>query len=196
MPEVGIYESSEVNAFATGPTRARALVAISSGLLREMDWQEIEGVLGHEISHVANGDMVTMTLLQGVVNAFVMFFARVFALAVARLGRQRDEATSPLLYHVLVFLFQIVFMILGALVIAFFSRIREFRADEGGARFAGRETMIRALKCLQTVHEVKDSKAQQTSYQMLKISNKQGLLHLFATHPSLETRIARLEVRQ
>jgi heat shock protein HtpX len=194
MPEVGIYESEEVNAFATGPSRKRALVAVSSGLLRRMDWAEIEGVLGHEMTHITNGDMVTMTLLQGVVNAFVMFFARVLAFAVTRMGRKSDssEAPSPFLYSALVFLFEICFMILGAIVVAWFSRFREFRADEGGARLAGRERMIQALEKLKEVVTIEDPRVQQPAFQALKISSKSGMLRLFATHPPLEERIARL----
>jgi heat shock protein HtpX len=195
MPEVGIYESDEVNAFATGPSRSRALVAVSSGLLKRMEWDEIEGVLGHEVSHIANGDMVTMTLLQGVVNAFVMFLARVLAFAVTRIGKQKDsrESSSPFMYTICVVIFEILFMILGSLVIAAFSRFREYRADAGGARLAGKEEMIKALVRLQTVSSIEDPRAQQTSFQALKISNRHGILRIFATHPPLEDRIARLK---
>ena len=195
MPEVGIYESDEVNAFATGPTSSRALVAVSSGLLRRMDWTEIEGVLGHEISHISNGDMVTMALLQGVVNAFVMFFARVVAYAVMNLGRRENESRSPLLYNLLVFAFEILFMLLGAIVVATYSRAREYRADEGGARYAGKASMIQALTRLQEVSSIQDPRAQQASFQALKISNPKGMMRLFATHPPLADRIARLEGR-
>lgn len=196
MPEVGVYESDEVNAFATGPSKSRALVAVSSGLLRRMDWAEVEGVLGHEISHIANGDMVTMTLLQGVVNAFVMFFARVLAYAVTSMTRQRDdESRSPFLYNALVFVFEICFMILGAIVVATYSRAREYRADEGGARLAGKQAMIQALTRLREVVKIEDPRSQHTSFQAFKISNPHGMLRLFATHPSLEDRIARLEGR-
>lgn len=196
MPEVGIYDSSETNAFATGPSRSRALVAVSSGLLSRMNWNEIEGVLGHEITHISNGDMVTMTLLQGVVNAFVMFFARVIAFAITRMGKKSDsqsEEPSPLVYNLLVFVLEIVFMILGAIVIAAFSRYREFKADKGGSRLAGKENMISALRCLQSLHETPDPKAEQPAFQALKISNKKGILHLFSSHPPLEVRIQRLE---
>lgn len=195
MPEVGIYDSPETNAFATGPSRSRALVAVSSGLLNTMNWEEIEGVLGHEISHVGNGDMVTMTLLQGVVNAFVMFFARVLAFALTRVGKRSDgsaEEPSPMVYNLLVFLFEIVFMLLGALVIAWFSRYREFRADAGGSSLAGKGKMVSALKCLQAVHETPDLKVEQPAFQAFKISNKKGILHLFSSHPPLEMRIQRL----
>jgi len=133
MPEVGIYESAEVNAFATGPSRRRSLVAVSSGLLRSMRREEIEGVLAHEVTHIANGDMVTMALLQGVINAFVMFLARVIAFAIASRGNSRDDR-SPMLQFMIVFVLQIVFGILGSIVVAWFSRQREFRADRGARR--------------------------------------------------------------
>lgn len=199
MPEVGIYASAEVNAFATGPTRSRSLVAVSSGMLQKMNWDEIEGVLAHEISHVANGDMVTMTLLQGVVNAFVMFFARVLAFVVTRMGRKSDsqsDAPSPLVYNILVFVFEIMFMLLGAMVVAAFSRYREFRADGGGASLAGRSRMVAALQRLKQVVDVKDSKADQPAFQSMKISNPKGIMHLFSSHPPLDVRIKRLQERR
>lgn len=193
MPEVGIYESEEVNAFATGPTKSRALVAVSSGLLKRMDWVEIEGVLGHEVSHIANGDMVTLTLLQGVVNAFVMFFARILAFVVTRMGKQKEDTRpSPFLYMLLVFVFEICFMFLGMMVVGAFSRFREFQADAGSARLTSSEAMIKALTKLQTVSAVVDPRGN-SSFQAFKISSGQGLLHLFATHPPLEKRIARLK---
>lgn len=196
MPEVGIYQSPEVNAFATGPTRARSIVAVSSGLLQEMNEAEIEGVLGHEISHIANGDMVTMTLLQGVVNAFVMFFARVLAYAVTRMYRRSDESVltdSLLLYRILIVVFEIFFMILGTLVIAAFSRAREYRADAGGARLAGRDKMIDALTALSEVYDIHDERKEVPAFQAMKISNPRGILRFFASHPPLEARIARLK---
>ncbi len=192
MPEVGIYQSPEVNAFATGPSKSRALVAVSSGLLKQMDGAEVEGVLGHEISHIANGDMVTMTLLQGVINAFVMFFARIVAYAIMSVARQREEDRSPFFFNMLVFVFEILFMVLGAIVIAAFSRFREYRADAGGARLAGRDAMVQALVRLQTVQQIEDPRAESSSFQAFKISNRKGILHLFSTHPSLEDRIAKL----
>ena len=197
LPEVGIYESPEPNAFATGPTQARSLVAVSSGLLRRMSPSELEGVLAHEISHVANGDMVTMTLLQGVVNAFVMFFARIIAYAIMR-GGKKDSSSfttvgSPFLYTMVVFVLEMVFMILGSMVIATYSRFREFRADAGGARLAGRQKMIGALQALERCVEIKDPKADQPSFQAFKISSQKGMLRFFASHPPLEERIHRLE---
>jgi len=200
LPEVGIYESDEVNAFATGPTRSRALVAVSSGLLRRMGAKEVEGVLGHEITHVANGDMVTMTLVQGVINAFVLFLSRVLAFVLSQALRSRDDRATGgggALQFVFVMLFQIVFSILGSLVVFWFSRQREFRADAGGARLAGRQNMINALRALRRLYdpEVVAAEAQQhQAFQSLKISGPQsGFLRLFASHPPLEERIARLE---
>jgi heat shock protein HtpX len=198
MPEVGVYDSPEVNAFATGPSQSRALVAVSSGLLNTMRQAELEGVLGHETAHIANGDMVTMTLIQGVVNAFAMFLARVLAFAISQ-GSSRDDDRGGggwFMQFILVQLFQSVFMVLGFIVVAWFSRWREFRADAGGARYAGRDHMIRALKRLQSVHEegVDQAGAPQPAFQALKISGKTGtIMSLLATHPPIEERIARLE---
>lgn len=195
MPQVGIYESPEVNAFATGPTRRRSLVAVSRGLLNRMSAQELEGVLGHEIAHIANGDMVTMTLIQGVINAFVMFLARALALAISGFGQQNRQRSSAGTYMMLVFVFEIIFMTLGMLVIAAYSRFREFRADRGGALFAGRENMIAALESLKRTQNIYDPKAEKPSLQAFKISSPKGhgIRHLFSTHPSLETRIAKLK---
>jgi heat shock protein HtpX len=196
MPEVGIYDSPEVNAFATGPTQRRSLVAVSSGLLRKMSQEELEGVLGHEITHISNGDMVTMTLIQGVVNAFVMFLARVLAYVISGLGKgQKSSAGSYVTFNILVIVFQIVFMILGSLVVAAYSRRREFRADKGGAQLAGREKMISALQGLQRLEMVRDPKVEKPAFQSMKISHHErgGLLALFMTHPPLETRIQRLK---
>jgi len=162
MPEVGIYDSPEVNAFATGPTKNRALVAVSSGLLNRMGRDQVEGVLGHEVAHVANGDMVTMTLIQGVVNAFVMFLARAIAFAVAQSGRRDDNEGSSFssgTYLIVQFVLEIVFMILGSILVAFVSRWREFRADHGGARLAGRDKMIAALEALRRNYELIDTQA-------------------------------------
>lgn len=200
LPEVGIYESDELNAFATGPTKSRALVAVSTGLLRRMSRDEIEGVLGHEITHVANGDMVTMTLIQGVINAFVLFLSRVLAFAVTQAMRSRDDRDSGggyFMQFILVTLFQVVFGILGMIVVSWFSRWREFRADAGGARLAGRRNMIDALQALRRFHDPELANAEAArapSFQALKISGRHSrFLSLFADHPPLEERIARLE---
>ncbi len=193
MPEVGVYDSPEVNAFATGPSKSRALVAVSSGLLRRMNRQEVEGVLGHEIAHIANGDMVTMTLLQGVINVFVMFFARVIAFALVQfLRRDEERGGSWGLQFLITFVLEILLSLLGAMVVAAFSRWREFRADAGGARVAGRGNMIAALQALQRTHELVDTQHQALA--TLKIAGRRGgLALLFATHPPLEERIARLQ---
>ncbi|HQG30564.1 MAG TPA: protease HtpX, partial [Deltaproteobacteria bacterium] len=165
MPEVGIYDSPEMNAFATGPTKNRSLIAVSSGLLNRMSRDEVEGVLAHEVSHIANGDMVTMTLIAGVVNAFAMFLSRVISYFVS-LSVKEDVAY--LVRIVLTIALDILFSILGSIVVAFFSRAREFRADSGGALLAGREKMIAALESLQRNFEPIDQRA--ASLDTLKIS--------------------------
>jgi len=189
MPEVGVYESPEVNAFATGPSKSRSLVAVSTGLLRSMRSNEVEGVLAHEVAHIANGDMVTMTLLQGVVNALVMFLARIVAYAVTRSDSR--EGNNNGLYFLVVIVLQIVLGILGSLVIAWFSRHREFRADHGGATLAGRENMIGALRRLMANREMVDTSHQALA--TLKINGARGWMVFFSTHPPLEARIAALE---
>ncbi len=200
MPQVGIYESDEVNAFATGPTKSRSLVAVSTGLMRRMRRDEVEGVLGHEIAHIANGDMVTMTLVQGVVNAFVMFLARIIAFAIAQfLSRDEEEeggGVSMLAFHLTTFVLEIAFTILGSVVVAFFSRFREYRADAGGARIAGRQNMINALEALRRTYEIVDPHtSQQAAYQTMKISgHPSGIMRFFSTHPPLEARIERLRM--
>jgi len=193
MPEVGVYDSPEVNAFATGPSKGNALVAVSTGLLQRMDRGEVEGVLGHEVAHIANGDMVTMTLIQGVVNAFTMFLARVLGFAVAQVLRgDEEEGPSYLVQTLLVMVFDILFTILGSAVVAYFSRMREYRADKGGATLAGRGKMIGALEALRRSTGLVDGSHQALA--TLKISGKpKGLMALFMSHPPLEERIARLE---
>jgi heat shock protein HtpX len=191
MPEVGIYDSPEVNAFATGPSKDRALVAVSTGILQAMREEELEGVLGHEITHISNGDMVTMTLLQGVINAFVMFFARIIAFALANGGGDRRERGYGGGSFMVVWMLQIVLGILGSVVTAWFSRQREFRADRGGATLAGRDHMIAALRRLQANHEMVDTS--QHALATLKINDVPGWASLFSTHPPLAARIAALE---
>ncbi len=203
MPEVGVYDSPDLNAFATGPTRNRSLVAVSTGLLGRMNKNEVEGVLGHEIAHIANGDMVTLTLIQGVVNAFVMFLSRVAAFAISQAlrgnsDREERSESSPFLHHMLVIVFDIVFSILGSMVVAWFSRYREFRADAGGARFAGRDKMVAALKALQRVYEspmMDDLPPAPDAIKAFQISTRKkgGFLALFSSHPPLEDRIYALE---
>ena len=199
MPEVGIYDSPEVNAFATGPSKKRSLVAVSSGLFRQMGRPEIEGVLAHEITHVANGDMVTMTLIQGVVNAFVLYLSHVVAAIVrgalsSRDGEGRGPSFLGQMASYLVFIAaQIVFGILGSMITAWFSRHREFRADAGGATLAGRGSMISALRRLQSFQGAIDTSHRELA--TLKIAGRSGLMLLLATHPPLEERIAALEGR-
>ncbi|MEK7721125.1 MAG: protease HtpX [Elusimicrobiota bacterium] len=190
MPEVGYYPGPEVNAFATGPTKSRALVAVSAGLLKRMDRNQLEGVLAHEISHIANGDMVTMTLVQGIINAFVMFLARVIAFFIANRGRDSESSSGP--NYLVIFLLEMALSVLGMLVVSAFSRRREYRADEGGARLAGSANMIKALEALQSTVAYADLTGKE-SLATLKISGKPGFFSLFATHPPLEERIERLK---
>ena len=194
MPEVGIYNSPEVNAFATGPSKNSALVAVSAGLLAEMAPDAIEGVLAHEVAHIVNGDMVTMTLLQGVVNTFVMFFARIAAWITASALQGDDDERRPsyLFMYLLTFVFELFLSILGSIVVAYFSRVREYAADRGGAMLAGRDKMIYALRTLkQTIATIDHS---QQAIASLKISgNTSRLARLLATHPDLDDRIARLQ---
>jgi len=191
MPEVGIYPSDEVNAFATGPSKSRSLVAVSSGLLRSMRSEEVEGVLAHEVTHIANGDMVTMTLLQGVINAFVMFLARIIAYVVVRGTSDSRSRGSSGLEFLIVIVLQVVLGILGSLVVAWFSRQREFRADAGGAHLAGRPRMVAALQRLRANQELVDPSHQALA--TMKISGARSWMALFSTHPPLEVRIAALE---
>jgi heat shock protein HtpX len=200
MPQVGIYKANELNAFATGPSKNRALVAVSSGLLNTMSADELEGVLAHEISHVANGDMVTMTLVQGVVNAFSLFLSRIMAYALRVLWSRSDDRNrysgSAMLY-MLSFIFDILLTLFGSLVVAAFSRYREYRADKGGARLVGRQNMIAALECLRTV----TMPAQQEEgigviapLQINRRYRKNGFFSLLASHPDIDLRIAALRV--
>jgi heat shock protein HtpX len=188
MPEVGIYESPEVNAFATGPSKRSSLVAVSSGLMRSMRREEVEGVLAHEVSHIQNGDMVTMTLIQGVVNAFSIFFSRVIANIVRQLV---DERISGLVFFVATIVFDIVFSFLGMFVVAWFSRAREFRADAGASVLSTRENMIAALQRLQVNKGLVDNSQPQLA--TMKINGGKGFMALISTHPPLEERIAALQ---
>jgi heat shock protein HtpX len=185
MPEVGVYESPEVNAFATGPSKSRSLVAVSSGLLRTMRQDEVEGVIAHELTHIQNGDMVTMTLIQGVVNAFVFFLSRLIG-SMVRDSRGNAGALS----FVVTLVLQFVLGLLGMIVVAWFSRAREFRADAGAAAIAGRGNMIAALRRLQGTQELVDTRQEQLA--TLKIAGARMNM-LMATHPPLADRIAALE---
>ncbi|MCT8138548.1 protease HtpX [Anaerobacillus sp. CMMVII] len=194
MPEVGIYQSPEVNAFATGPSKKRSLVAVSTGLLSVMDDDAVEGVIAHEVAHVANGDMVTMTLLQGVVNTFVVFFSRIAAILVSRFVRSEMEG---IVRFAAIIIFQILFSILGSIVVMAFSRYREFHADQGGADLAGKDKMAHALRSLKAYVDranVSD-RTDDSAIQTMKISGKGGMMKLFSSHPDLDERIARLEQR-
>jgi heat shock protein HtpX len=190
MPEVGIFDAPDMNAFATGANRNNALVAVSSGLLRGMSQREAEAVLAHEVSHVANGDMVTLTLIQGVVNTFVVFLSRVIGYTVDRVVFKTERGHGPA-FMITTIVAQLVLGILASMIVMWFSRRREFRADAGGAQLAGRENMIGALERLRHGH----STPLPDSMQALGINTEKkpgGLARLFTTHPPLEERIAAL----
>ncbi len=183
MPEVGIFESHAPNAFATGMNKNSALVAVSTGLLESMTQDEVEAVLAHEVSHVANGDMVTMSLLQGVVNTFVYFLATVIGHVVDRVVFKTEEGHGPA-YFIVQMVAQILLSILATMIVMWFSRWREFRADAGGARLAGREKMIAALDRLRRVHEPAEMPAEMAAFGI----NSAGMSKLFMSHPPLEER--------
>jgi heat shock protein HtpX len=187
MPEVGYYNSPEVNAFATGPSKRKSLVAVSAGLLQKMRRDEVEGVIAHELAHIQNGDMVTMTLIQGVVNAFVMYLARVIGGIVRNAA---DERYAHMLSFAVTIVLHIVLGFLGMMVVAWFSRAREFRADAGAAALAGREKMTAALRRLQTTTQLIDNSEPELA--TLKINSQRAMM-LLSTHPPLEARIAALE---
>jgi heat shock protein HtpX len=191
MPEVGIFEAPEINAFATGPSRNNSLVAVSTGLLRAMDRDEAEAVLGHEVSHVANGDMVTMTLLQGVLNTFVYFLSRVIGRIIdGAIGGGRDGPGFG--YFIIVMLLDLVFGLFASMIAMWFSRHREFRADAGGANLAGRGKMIAALQKLQRNVEPTTLPSQIAAFG-ISGAIAHGLQGLFRSHPPLEERIAALQ---
>lgn len=205
MPEVGFYEATEVNAFATGPSESRSLVAVSTGLMNSMSDSEMEGVLAHEISHIVNGDMVTMTLIQGVVNAFAMFFAHILTMIIMNAFRRGDSERrgfGEFMLRQMIYSFaSIALTLLGSIVVNFFSRRREFRADAGGARLTSTEKMAQALLKLQRVYEIPQARVNENekgsdTLAALKISgNSSGFSRLFMTHPPLEERIAALRNR-
>ncbi|MCY4320869.1 MAG: protease HtpX [Bdellovibrionaceae bacterium] len=195
-PEVGIYESPQPNAFATGPSKKKSLVAVSRGLLQSMSKDELEGVIAHEVAHISNGDMVTMTLLQGMINTMVLLAAR----AVAKLIASRMRDRSIWVEHLIFIGLQIAFSILGSIALCYFSRKREYRADKDGARFSSVPNMISALKALQRMTSVGPTaqmafagRGNTESYNYLQISGKDKRANWFSTHPPLENRIARLE---
>ena len=190
-PEVAIYDSPDINAFATGANRNKALVAVSTGLIGRLQRGELEAVLGHEVSHVANGDMVTLSLIQGVVNTFVIFFSRVIGFFVDRLIFRTERGYGPG-FFIASIVAQIILGILASTIVMWFSRRREFRADQGGARLAGRQNMINALERLRRAHE---PAALPESMRAMGISSSRatGLKRLFMSHPPLEERIAALK---
>ena len=193
MPEVGIYDAPDVNAFATGMTRNKSLVAVSSGLLQQMKRNEAEAVLGHEIAHIANGDMVTLTLIQGVVNTFVIFLSRVIGHTVDRVVFKNERGHGPA-FWITTIVAQLVLGILASMIVMWFSRQREFRADRGGASLAGGPNMIAALQRLGSLHPqpLPDKMA---AFGIAGMTTH-GLKRLFMTHPPLEERIAALRARQ
>lgn len=189
MPEVAVFDSPEPNAFATGATRNSSLVAVSTGLLQHMDRREVEAVLGHEVSHVANGDMVTMALIQGVVNTFVVFLARVVGHVVDRVVL-RNEQGHGLGYFLSTIVAELVLGVLASIIVAWFSRQREYRADQGGARLAGKAGMIAALERLRQVHEESHLPDRLVAFGIEGRASRFG--QLFMSHPPLEERIRAL----
>jgi len=188
MPEVGIFQTPEPNAFATGMSRNNALVAVSTGLLQAMSADEVEAVVGHEISHVANGDMITMALMQGVVNTFVYFFASIIGHFVDRVIL-KNENGHGMGYYITQMIAQVALSFLASMLVMWFSRYREFHADAGGARLAGNEKMIGALRALQRAHSPEDLPGQLAAFGI----NGGGVQKLFMSHPPLEERIAALQ---
>jgi heat shock protein HtpX len=189
MPEVGIFDSPQPNAFATGARRDAALVAVSTGLLQRMNQKEVEAVLAHEVSHVANGDMVTLTLIQGVVNTFVIFLSRIIGNIVDRTVFRSEDGRGPA-YFISVIVSEIVLGILASMIVMWFSRQREFRADAGGAKLSGRENMISALERLKSTSE--PLPAQLSAFGISGGGRVGGIKRLFMSHPPLEERIAAL----
>ena len=188
MPQVAIYDSPDVNAFATGMNRNKALVAVSSGLLQQLRREEAEAVIGHEIAHVANGDMVTLALIQGVVNTFVIFLARIVGYAVDKFifKNENEQGTA---YFVTYFIAEMVLGVLASTIVMWFSRQREFRADAGGAQLAGRHNMIAALEALRRTHEPAALPEKMAAFGIAGGNGVSGLRRLFMTHPPLEERI-------
>ena len=191
MPEVAIFPSEQLNAFATGMNKNSSLVAVSQGLLRHMTRNEAEAVLAHEISHIANGDMVTLTLIQGVVNTFVMFLSRVIGYTVDKVVFKTKNGVGPAFYITMIFA-EIILGILASIIVMWFSRQREFRADLGGAKLSSKENMIQALEKLKTFYSPSNLPKQMAAFGVS--GDKQlGLMELFASHPPLEKRIAYLK---
>lgn len=191
MPEIAVYDAPEMNAFATGMSKNHALVAVSTGLLRSMNRDEVGAVLGHEITHVSNGDMVTLALIQGVVNTFVMFLARVIGGVIdgAMSGNRDDNRGGGIGYFIIVMILQTVLGVLATIIVMWFSRWREFRADAGGARLGGKQSMISAL---QTLSGNRGENNLPKAFAAFGISGEGGVARLFMSHPPIEERIAAL----
>ena len=196
LPEIGVYQSPEINAFATGPSRRRALLAISSSLLENMDSSAIDGVIGHEISHIVNGDMVTMTLLQGVVNTFVIFVSQILAFLIENAMQKREDERGGMGFiaqFLLINALETVLFILASPVIYWFSRRREYAADAGSARLTSSQTMIHALESLQTALSGEDNRAPALSTFKINGHGRGLVAALFASHPPLDARIEALK---
>lgn len=195
VPQVAIFHSPQANAFATGPSKRSSLIALSTGLLENLTQEEIEAVIGHELAHISNGDMVTMSLLQGLVNAFVMFLARIAAFFVSGLLKDQKKQASSTTFYLFTILFEIVFMMGGALILAGFSRFREYRADKGSAEILGAGPMIAALTRLKSLEAEgsykKDPRLEEAA--AIMIARPKKTFALFSTHPSVEKRIAKLK---
>lgn len=189
-PEIAIYQANDINAFATGATKNNSLVAVSSGLLSAMTQDEAEAVIGHEMSHVANGDMVTMTLLQGVLNTFVIFISRIIASMVTKVLEEKSEGLSTLAYYVIVMIFETIFGILASIIAMWFSRYREFHADAGSAKLVGTAKMIAALEKLKISHEPNEE-ASILAF-CINGEKKAKFSELFLSHPPLDKRIEAL----
>ncbi|WP_292953439.1 MULTISPECIES: protease HtpX [unclassified Neptuniibacter] len=199
MPEVGIFPAQQANAFATGWNKNDALVAVSLGLLQRFQKEEVKAVMAHEIGHVANGDMVTMTLVQGVINTFVMFFARIAGYAVDSFLKSSDDnspAGSGIGYFITVIVFEIIFGILASFIVSWFSRYREFRADEAGAQLSSNHAMIGALQRLKAEYDMPDQMPGQLTAFGINSHIKSGLMELMSSHPPLDKRIAALQNRK
>ncbi len=197
MPELGVYESPEVNAFATGPSKRNSIVAVSSALLSQMNRRETQGVLAHEVSHISNGDMITMVLLQGILNTFVVFLARVAGFLIdSAMSKGRDGESrggGGIGYFISVFVCQMIFSVLASIIVMWFSRHREYKADASAAKLCGKQPMIEGLEKLRSIVEGRhfvDERGQALS--TFKISGKSAMLALFSTHPPLEKRIEAL----
>ncbi|MEN2866319.1 Protease HtpX [Mannheimia haemolytica] len=192
MPDIAIYHSADVNAFATGATKSNSLVAVSTGLLNSMTKDEAEAVVAHEVAHIANGDMVTMTLLQGVLNTFVIFLARIIStMAASSRDENGNSSTNTLVFWVVDIVLQMVFGVLATMIAMWFSRQREFRADAGSAQLVGKEKMIAALQRLQRLQRVHEPQEMEGSLAAFMINGSRGK-ELFMSHPPLEKRIEAL----